>query len=147
MVFAILKYIFKFVTTTKSLFHYLRKRYSGDQVRDLNKLVRLRGKVRSVESRVSFLVGCLNAVVVPNDVATRVARSRARHSLYMERAFLIDDINKEKCKCDYLKSCLVRQMVVVKGFLSKYDYIRFCAYLGIFDSKNGLLNRQIKKRN
>ncbi|XP_046843851.1 uncharacterized protein LOC124437935 [Xenia sp. Carnegie-2017] len=41
----------------------------------------------------------------------------------------------------YLKSCLVKQMVVVKGFLSKYDYIRYCAYLGDIRFKKWTVER------
>ena len=96
-----------------------------------------------MESRISLLVGCLKAEVIPIDVVTRIARSRARHTLFIEKAFLIDDINKEQSKLQYLRSYLVRQMVVAKGFLSKYDHIRFCVYVGdtrykkwVFERKN-----------
>ena len=42
----------------------------------------------------------------------------------------MEKINKEQPKLQYLRSSLFGQMVVAKGFLSKYDHMRVCAYLG-----------------
>ena len=45
---------------------------------------------------------CLSVGVAPKDVVKRIVNSRARHALAMEKAFTLDDINKEESRLRHL---------------------------------------------
>lgn len=45
----------------------------------------------------------LSADVAPKDVVERILRSRARHTLCIEKVSLVDDLNKEKYRLGFLE--------------------------------------------
>ena len=57
--------------------------------------MRLKGKVRCCKGRISLLKERLNVGVALKDVVKRIVNNRARHTLAMEKAFMLDDLNKE----------------------------------------------------
>ena len=65
----------------------------------------------------------------------RIAKSRARHTLVMEKAFMTDDIHKEESWLRFLTREASRDMLKVKQRLSKFDFIRFCMYIGQVNNK------------
>ena len=90
---AFFKAILKFCTTNK-IFVYFHLRYTKQQIGVLNNVVRTRGKIRTLKFFAAFLKACISKRVAPKYIVARIERSRDRHSLKMERAFLKDDVEK-----------------------------------------------------
>ena len=65
--------------------------------------MRLRGKVRCSRNRICLLKEYLSAGVAPKDVVKRILRSRARYTICIEKASLVDDLNKEEDKLGFLE--------------------------------------------
>ena len=91
----LIKAILKFCTINQ-LFKYFRKRYSDQQLKILIKLVKTRGKLRSLQSLISFFKAAISQGVVPKWIHARIDKSRARHTPSMERAFMRDEIEKKR---------------------------------------------------
>ena len=94
----LIKAILKFCTANK-LFKYFRKRYSDQQLKILNKLVKTRGKLRSLQSLIAFLKAAIFQRVVLEWIHARFDKSRARHKPNNLLHFLV----KLKVR---LKTCL-----------------------------------------
>ena len=78
---------------------------------------------------------CFSSRFAPKDVMMRIAKSRARHTLVMEKALMTDDIHKEESWLRFLTREASREMLKVKQSLSKFDFIRFCMYIGQVNNK------------
>ena len=66
--------------TTNQVFKCFRKRYSDQQLKILNKLVKTRGKLRSLQSLVTFLKAAIAQRVAPKWIHARIDKSRARRT-------------------------------------------------------------------
>ena len=73
------KEILKFCTTNQ-LFKYFRKRYSDQQLKILNKLVKTRKKLRSLQYLIAFLKAAISQRVAPKWIHASIDKSRARHT-------------------------------------------------------------------
>ena len=104
--------------------------------------MRLREKVRCCKGRNSLLKECLNVGVVPKDVVKRIANSRARHTLAMEKAFILDDLIKEEVRFRHLLREVNLGMSKAKQFLLKFHYITLCSYIGEINVKKTFENKQ-----
>ena len=93
----ILKAILKFCTTNK-LFKYFRRRYNDDQLKDLINVVKIRGKIRTLQLSNAFLKECIAKRVSPRYILSRIKNSQARPSPTKERAFINDEIGKNREK-------------------------------------------------
>ena len=71
-------------------------------MRDLNKLMKLKGKARCCKGKISLLNECLTVGVPPKDAVKWIVNGQARHMLAMEKAFMSDDLNKEENQLRHL---------------------------------------------
>ena len=95
------KAIVKFCTTNQ-LFTYFHRRYNDDQMKQLNNVVKIKGKIRTLQLSSKFLKDCITKRVSPSFITKRIAKSQARHSPSTERAFLNDEIGKNLTKLNQL---------------------------------------------
>ena len=124
----ITKFVLKFCTT-KNLFKYFRERYSSDQLKEINNVVKLRGKIRTSKLSKEFLDNCHTQQVFPTFLAHRIKAAKVRWTSNMERAFLNDEICKTADKLKSLRALYSKVWSKVRKFLSFFDWIRFCRYL------------------
>ena len=89
--------ILKFCAT-KNLFKYFRKRYNSEQLKELNNVVKIRGKIRTVKLSTEFLDDCKTHHVVPSFIGHRIKAAKVQQTSTMERAFLQDEIGKNSTK-------------------------------------------------
>ena len=73
----------------KSVFRYLRRRYSAVQIGLLNDALKVRGKLTSVVVNQWLLRQCSASGVAPKGIQTRVRKAKVYYSLSIERAFLV----------------------------------------------------------
>ena len=130
----LLSAIFKFCTTNQ-LFKYFRRRYSDQQLKILNKLVKTRGKIRSATSQIVFLKASVGQRTLPKFVKFRIKKSSVRQTPNIERAFMCDEIEKSKSLITFLKGKLRALWQEVRQFLSFFDFIRFCRYIATIDER------------
>ena len=71
----------------RSIFNYLKRRYSTTQLAVLNNTLKVRGKLNSVVLNVKFLRQCLSSGVAPKGIQVRVRKAKVFRSLKMEKAF------------------------------------------------------------
>ena len=87
--YTLFKAIFRFCTFHK-IFVYLKRRYDNTQVRTLNNIIKIKGKIRTLQHAIEFLEECLSQRIVPKSIACSITRSRAKTSVHVEKAFLRD---------------------------------------------------------
>ena len=121
----LIKTILKFCTINQ-LFKYFRKRYSDQQLKILKKLVKTCGKLRSLQSLITFLKAAIPQKVVPKWIHARIDKSRARHTPNSLLHFLV----KLKVR---LKACLLglnfRSDLATRSFLVHFSpsfWLRYC---------------------
>ena len=102
-------------------------------------MVRSPENVRCSKNRICLLKEHLSAGVAAKEVLKWILRSRARHALCMEKAPIFDDLNEEEGRLGFLDDCAQQQMLKVKEFLLKFDFIRFSVYVGDIQAKKTLL--------
>ena len=105
-------------------------------------MVRLPENVRRSKNRICLLKEYLSASVAAKDVVKWILGSRARHALFMEKASIVDDLNEEEGRLGFLEDCAKQQMLKVKEFPLKFDFIRFCVYVGDVQTKKTLFCKQ-----
>ena len=113
----------------RHLFTYFRLRYTQNQIDLLNAVLRKRFYCRNVAYNVSFLTRCLNTGVCPCGVQKRVQKTKAYHSLSIERVCLKDDIARSR---DSLSNARVQFKYLydrARSFLSAHDFLRFSLLL------------------
>ena len=123
----LLSVLYQFASTS-NLFKYLRRRYDHQLVRDLNHLIRLKGKWVRNRQGIQFLGKCLEHRLTPVNIRQRVSKVKPKNPYTIERAFIRDEIEKKQ---DFLKH-------VVAEFNAKFrickkltfmDKLRFCKLL------------------
>ena len=70
--------------------------------------------------------------------------SKVKPSLFMERAFINDDINKLSARLDYLYNRRLTLWSSIRKLLSFFDYFRFSKYLSLGDE---FYNNQAVRKN
>ena len=103
---AFVKAILKFCTT-KKLFSYFRRRYNDDKMEELNNIIKLRGKIRTLQLSTKFLKECIIKRVSPRFITFRIQKSKVRPSPTIERAFINDKIRKNLTKSQELHRKLI----------------------------------------
>ena len=124
----LLKAILKF-RTKKELFKYFCRRYNKEQLEELNNVVKIRGKIRTVKLSIEFLKTCQAQHVIPTFMSHRTKAAKVRQTSTMERAFLLDKISRSKTKLESFRLIYLKIWSKVRHFLSFFDWIRFCQYL------------------
>ena len=124
----LLKAILSFCTT-KNLFKYLRRRYNKEQLKELNNVIKVRGKIRTAKLSIQFLKSCKTQRVIPSFLCHRIKAAKVRLTTAMEHAFLTDEISKNLEKLRNLILIYSKVWSKVRMFLSYFDWIRFCRYL------------------
>ena len=130
----LLQAIFKFCTT-KCLFKYFRQRYSDQQLKFLNKLIKTRGRIRTLLSKTAFLKAYISQRTLPKSVRFRVEKSHATVSPNIERAFMHDEIEKNQSMAAFLRTKCHLLWQEARQFLSFFDLVRFCRYLSVIDEQ------------
>ena len=130
----LLSAIFKFCTTNQ-LSKYFLRRYSDQQLKILNKLVKTRVKIRSAISQTAFLKASVGQRTLPKFVKFRIEKSSVRQTPKIERAFMCDEIEKSKSLITFLKGKLRALWQEVRQLLSFFDFIRFCRYIATIDER------------
>ena len=87
MKYLLLKAILKFCTN-KMFFKYFRRRYKKEQLKELNNVIKIRGKIRIVKLSIEFLKTCQAPHVIPTFMSHRIKAAKVRQTSIMERAFL-----------------------------------------------------------
>ena len=78
--------------STSNLVKYFRRRYDHGLVRDVNRVLRLKGKCVRINEERRFLRKYFEQHVVPSDIKQRVRKAKPKNAAEIERAFLRDDI-------------------------------------------------------
>ena len=76
----------------KKMFSYFRRRYNNDKIKKLNNILKLRGKIRTLQLSTKFLKDCIIKRVSPRFITFRIQKSKVRPSPTIERAFINDEI-------------------------------------------------------
>jgi len=138
--------IFKFCTT-KRLFKYFRQRYSDQHLKCLNKLIKLRGRIRTFLSKTAFLKANIAQRTVPKSVRFRVEKSRATLSPSIDRSFMQNEIGKNRLMVSSLRTKCRSLWQEIKQFLSFFDLVRFCRYLAVTDEQKENFNQKKNSNN
>ena len=116
--------------STFSLFKFLKRRYTGSQISELNAACKWRGlRVSSLE-RIGFLKDCLDNSVVPRGIYDKVKRLRPRFASSIGRAFIKNEIVVEEERFEKHAKKFRQAWRHVGTFLSFTDWIRFNKLLG-----------------
>ena len=130
--------------TRNQLFKYYRERYSDQQLNIHNKLVKTRGKIRSVISQTAFLKASIGQRTLPKFVKFQIEKSSVRQTPNIQRAFMYDEIEKSKSLITLSKSKLRALWQEVRQFLSFFDFIQFCIYMATIDERK---ERELSTKN
>ena len=103
--------------TTNQLFTYFHRRYNDDQMKQLNNVVKIKGKIRTLQLSSKFLKDCITKRVSPSFITKRIAKSQVRHSPSIERAFLNDEIGKNVTKLNHLHRIFSENWSSARKFL------------------------------
>lgn len=117
------------------LFTYLKRRYDTGEVKILNNLIKLKGKLRTQLASHRFLTSCLVNRVVPGYIQGRITRSKVRQSASIEQAFLQDAASRSLEKFSALRQIYRSCWRRARSFLSFFDMLRLCRYIADIDSK------------
>ena len=120
--------LYKFASPT-NLFKYFRRRYDKQIVQELNKVLKLKGRCIRAAENVSFLRKCLRWYVAPRHISRRVRRCRPKAPWGIERAFMKDEINKERDILEYSAREYRQKLAYVSKKLQLFDRIRFCKFI------------------
>jgi len=127
--------IFKFCTT-KRLFKYFRQRYSDQHLKCLNKLIKIRGRIRTFLSKTAFLTANIAQRTLPKSVRFRVEKSLATWSPKIERAFMQDEIGKNRSMVASLRTKYRSLWQEVRQFcLSSIWYVSAATWLSLTNKK------------
>ena len=126
--------LYSFVSSSK-LFKYLRRRYSHQQVQALNHILKLKGKCVRTRESIQFLGRCLDLWVAPNNIRQRVGLARARNPTSIERAFIRDEINKQKDFLESVREQYCREWSGATSQLTFLDLLRFSKLLNVTVSR------------
>ena len=72
-------------------------------MKELNNVVKIRGKIRGLHLSTKFLKECIFKRVSPKFIMKRMEKSKLKYSPSIERAFLNDEICKNQAKLKKLK--------------------------------------------
>ena len=126
----LLSVLYSFASTNK-LFKYLKLRYDHLIVQELNNLLRLSGRrVRSKE-RSRFLEKCLEGHVTPTFIKDRVVKTKPKWPSTIERAFLKDELEKERDLLEHARRMYSSLLPCVLQKISLFDRIRFSKLLNL----------------
>ena len=118
----------KFHSTYK-LFKTLKNRYNTYQVKLLNNLVGLKGKIQSKKCLLRHLKSCLHYRVAPSYIAQRLKASKVKVSATIEIAFIQDEIENISSGVKYYQSQFRKTWVEVRKTVSFYDLFRVSRYI------------------
>ena len=98
-------------------------------IRDLNQVLRLRGKVVRTVENIIFLEKCLESFVTPSHIRHRVSRTRLKRPDRFERAFLLDEIDQRKDFVSRTRQDYRRLLPGTLRELTFFDRLRYCKLL------------------
>jgi len=104
-------------------------------MKELNNVVKLRRKVRSLQLSISFLKECIFKRISSHFINKRIEKAKVRHNPTLERTFINDVIGKNHTKLQLLCLKLRQSWSSVGKYLSTFDYIRFSRYLADIEQR------------
>ena len=126
---------------------YFRQRYSDQQLKCLNKLIKTRGRIRTLLSKTAFLKANISQQTLPKSVRFCVEKSLATVSPNIERAFMHDKIEKNQSMAAFLRTKCCSLWQEARQFLSFFDLVRFCRYLSVIDEQKEAVNQKKNSNN
>ena len=108
---------------------YFCRRFNDDKMKELNNILKLRGKIRTLQLSTKFLKECVIKRVSLRFITFRIKKFKVQPSPTIERAFINDEIGKNRTKSQKLHRTLTAIWSKVKCFFSYFDWIRFYRYL------------------
>ena len=104
----------------------------------------LEGKCIRAQENIRFLSKCLTWYVTPTRIRQRVRAARPKAPVGIERAFIKDEINKDKDLLRFSSSEYRASLVRINGKLSFFDWLRFCKFINKTTSvqRNRLLEKK-----
>ena len=133
--------------TTKCFFKYFCQRYSDQQLKCLNKLIKTRGRIQTLLSKTAFLKANISQRTLPKSVRFCVEKSRATVSSNIERAFMHDEIEKNQSMAAFLRYKCRSLWQETRQFLSFFGLVRFCRYLSVIDKQREAVNQKKNSNN
>ena len=118
-----------------NLFKYFKRRYNNDQIAFLNTTLKLRGKLNNVLLNLSCLRKCSLYGVALKRIQAWVRKSKAYHSLKIEKAFIKDEVDRCQQSLALLRKKFLLQFRGTRKFLSECDYLRFARLISQWDVK------------
>ena len=115
--------------TTKKLFTYLRQRYDRGQIENLNYIVKLRGKIRTLKWNKIFLGRCISRKVAPTFIKQRLEKTKVKPSWKIQLAFMNEEMEDIQRRTTKLNSTYRNNWRENTMFLNFFDKIRLCKYL------------------
>ena len=112
--------------STSGLLKYFRRRYDELVVREVNQVLRLKGKCLRTAENVRFLKKCLEQRVSPSFIKVRVRKSRPKDPTQIERAFIRDEVEKSGDLLRIIGYDYRQKLQSVSSKLSFFDHIRLC---------------------
>ena len=126
--FVFLSVLYNFASTS-NLFKYLKRRYGHQLVKDLNYVIRLKGKCVRSKAGIGFLQDCLHYHVTPSNIKERVLKAKPKHAAGIERAFLRDELEKRRDFFKVVSNEYPLKLHKVCAQLSCMDQLRACKLL------------------
>ena len=132
---------------------YFQCRYTEQQIAVLNKVVRIKGKIKTFKFSTAFLKACRSHRIALKYIIANIEQSKIRHSLVVERAFINDEIKKQIKQLKKLHIFYRSLLRVACQFLSFFDKIKFYRYFALIEktsmkiyNKNESLLATLKKK-
>ena len=142
----VFKAILKFCTANRH-FKYLRERFTDQQIKCLNKLIRTRGCIRTLTLKTAFIKAKISQRTLPKCMSFWMKKSRACHSPKIERAFMHDEIERNQYRIVFLRNKCRLIGQEVRQFLFFFNLLRFYRYLAIIDERKEAANQKKNERN
>ena len=118
----------KFHSTYK-LFKTLKRRYNSDQVKLLDNLVGLKGKIQAKKCMLRYLNSCLHYKVVPSFIAQRMKASKVKNSRTIDTAFIKDEAENIASSIKYHRNKFKTTWSEARKSVSFYDLFRVSRYI------------------
>ena len=104
-----------------------------NEIEHLNKVVKTRYKLNAVAGNVQHLREGLKNDVAQVNIQRRVVKTKAFHTLRIEKYLVRDELARARNEYDGLKVKIHHLYLVARGFLSVFDFVRFSALLSKSD--------------
>ena len=113
--------------TIDNLFKHLKKRHDGSVIKNLNKILRLKTRLRIMESKILFFQKCIEDHVCPSHFTFSIKNAKLCPSLKIKKIFLENSINCLSRKIPLLEcqlKTLWHQNVMTLSLFDRMHFLR-----------------------